>query len=45
MVEVRAQLEPPGVQGAAEPGQLRDRAAAQVGDQRLRTLPGVGGVR
>ena len=35
MVEVRAQLDPPGVQCAAEPDQLRDRALAQVGDQLL----------
>jgi hypothetical protein len=37
VVEVRAQLGTPGVQGAAEPGQLGYRASAQVGDQLLRT--------
>jgi hypothetical protein len=44
MVEVRAQLGAPGVECAAEPGQLRDRALAQVGDQLLGAGPGLVGV-
>ena len=35
VVEVRDQLVAPGVQGAAEAGQLGDRAVAQLGDQLL----------
>jgi len=33
VVEVGAQLGPPGVQRPPEPGQLADRAVTQVGDQ------------
>jgi len=33
VVEVRAQLDPPGVQRPPEPGRLADRAVTQVGDQ------------
>ena len=44
VIEVRAQLGLPGVQGAAQASQLVDRALAQVGDQLLGAAAGLGGI-
>ena len=43
-VEVGKQLLAPGLEGAAEPSHLRDRARREAGDHLLRDPPPFGGV-